>query len=307
MAIGEEAVIQAAAAKLRAVREKNAAPPVAVAPPAAAPVETPPAPASEAPKGPERAEDGKFKKREMSDAEKGLLSAARAEREKRKAVEASLSDLKKQIEELKNARPSTTPDKRAELLKKAPEETQKFWGDIADPVVRQTVDEEIEKRLAAYRPALEAYAAQKASEGKASAFRDELVEFAEEMALEGIEFDPVALVNKINFFETEHGIILGSTNRMKFKNALNMLADAGAARQSPEVEAAAKAKQEQEAKARAGGVSPSTTVTPPAPDSRATLQNKVHDLAKSGDYRSIGNLIKDRLQHRPAYSHPLQR
>ena len=95
--------------------------------------------------------------RKMSEQERGLLAAARAEREKRKAVEASLSDLKKQIEDLKNARPSQTSDKRAELLKRAPEETQKFWGEVADPVVRQTVDEEIEKRLAQYAPALEAY------------------------------------------------------------------------------------------------------------------------------------------------------
>ena len=300
---GSDPVVKATADKLRALRTPPT-PPAAVPP--ATPPETPPVQA-EAPKTPERAEDGKFKKRDMSDAEKGLLSAARAERERRKAVESTVAELKRELDALKASKPSASADRRSDLLKKAPEETQKFWGEVADPVVRQTVEEEIEKRLSAYRPALEAYETQKANEGKASAFRDDLVEFAEEMALEGIEFDPVALVNKINFFETEHGIILGSTNRMKFKNALNMLADAGAARQSPEVEAAAKAKQEQEAKVRAGGVSPSSTTTPPAPDQRATLQHAVRDLAKAGDVRGIANILHDRLRSRPQTQHPLNR
>ena len=299
--------VRAAADKLRALRTPAQAPPAAVTPPAAPPAETPPPAQAEAPKGPERAEDGKFKKREMSEQERGLLAAARAEREKRKAVEATLSDLKKQVEELKNARPSQTPDKRAELLKNTPAETQKFWGEVADPVVRQTVDEEIEKRLAQYAPALEAYKTLQAREAQTETFRNDLVEFAEEMALEGIEFDPASLVNKINQFETEHDISLGSTNRRKFENALRLMEDAGAARKSPELEAAAKAKQEQEAKVRAGGVAPSTTTTPPAPNARETLQTKVHDLAKAGDYRAIGSLIRDRIQNRPTWKHPLQR
>lgn len=295
--------VKAAADKLRALRAP--APPVAVAPPATPP-ETPP-PAAEAPKGPERAEDGKFKKREMSEAEKGLLSAARAERERRKTVESTVAELKRELDALKASKPSASADRRADLLKKAPEETQKFWGEVADPVVRQTVDEEIAKALAAYAPALEAYNRTQAKEVAGAAFRDDLVEFSEEMALEGIQFDPAELVNKISVFENEHDISLGSTNRRKFENALRLLSDAGAAQKSPEVEAAARAKQEAEAKVRAGGVSPATTTSPPAPNQRETLQTGVRDLARKGDYKAIGHLIGERVKSRPAYSHPLGR
>lgn len=297
--------VKAAADKLRALRTPT--PPVAATPPAAPP-ETPPAPpAGEAPKAPERGEDGKFKKREMSEAEKGLLSAARAEREKRKTVEATVAELKRELDALKASKPSASADRRADLLKKAPEETQKFWGEVADPVVRQTVDEEIEKRLAQYAPALEAVKNLREQESRQESFRNDLVEFAEDMALEGITFDPADLVNKISAFENEHDISLGSTNRRKFENALRLLADAGAAQKSPEVEAAAKAKQEAEAKVRAGGVSPSTTTTPPAPNARETLQTSVKELAKKGDYKAIGQLIGARVKTRPAYSHPLGR
>lgn len=300
-------VVKAAADKLRALRTPSA-PPAAVTPPAAPPVNAPVTPpAGEAPKAPERGDDGKFKKREMSEAEKGLLSAARAEREKRKGLESTLSAMQAEIAALKASKPSATASHRDDLLKKAPEETQKFWGEVADPVVRDTVAEEVAKLLQKYQPALEAVETRRAQEATTQAFTADLVDFAEEMALEGIAFDPASLVDKIRAFETEHDISLGSTNRRKFENALRLLEDAGAARKSPELEAAAKAKQEAEAKARAGGVAPSTTTTPPPPDQRATLQATVKDLAKKGDYRAIGNILHDRIKSRPNYSHPLGR
>ena len=289
----------------------NPAPVTPVAAPAVPPA-NPAIPAAPADEGRPRDEQGRFlpadpppavapARPEPSQAERGLLAGLRAEREKRKALEV-------EIAKMRDARqtPQAPPvDRRADLLKQAPEESQRFWKDIADPVVRDTIREEVTRILEPHRPAIEAAAAMRAREVEVEQFALDLDEFVTDMALEGQSIDSKALVNTIGRFEKQYDISLGTTNRKKFENAVGMLGALPAPSKSvadKAAEAAAKAAQEAADKARAGGVSPGSAATIPPPDQREALQSTVRGLATKGDLRSIADIISKRIPKHPLLS-----
>ena len=104
-----------------------------------------------------RDEHGRFlpggERKELSPSERGILAGLKAEREKRKVLEAEIADLKRLRQE-----PSTPPVAKKDYLADQPEETRDFWKNVADPVVRDAINEEVEKRLARYEPAFKALA-----------------------------------------------------------------------------------------------------------------------------------------------------
>lgn len=257
-----------------------------------------------------RGEDGKFlptekapeaKAPELSPEARGLLAAVKAEREKRKALEAKLAALEARKE------PVVRTDKRAELLREAPPETKDFWLKTADPIVRETIAEEVRKALGDdVSEVLEEVRKSRAKQVEQTQFRSDLAEFVEDMALEGKSVDPLTLVNTLERFEREYDISLGSTNRKKFENAMGLLGNKPP-RAEEKVSAEEGKAQEAKEKARAGGVSPDQTASVPPPNTRQDTQKAVRDAAWRGDERSVANIIADKLRHRPAVKHPLER
>lgn len=294
-------VAKATVDRIKAAMAPKGPDPAAMAP--AAPV----VPAAPADGGRPRDEKGQFipaqpvvtdpvvpAKPEPTQAERGLLAAVRAEREKRKELEAKLRALETKPASVEAPRPS----KRDELLKTAPEDTQKFWKQVGDPVVRETIEEEVRRILEPHKPALEAAAASRTREAEVREFATDLQEFVEDMALEGVQVDPNTLVNTIQKFETQYQISLGPNNAVKFRNALGMLGGSAAgAKPAGETPEQVKARAEKEAadKARAGGVAPGSSPTAPPPDYRETLQRTTREAAGKGDLNTIAKLIAQRV------------
>lgn len=295
-----EAVKNAMAARGGAHPDLKA--PTPVAPPAAEtpPAETPPASAPKEDRP--RDESGKFlpkgEKQELPPEAKGILAGLRAERERRKALEAELADIKKALSQ--RAPEAPKPSRKDDLLNKAPKETQDFWNTVADPIVEEKVSAIVEKRLAEYEPYIADVRAAREAKAKESAFVSDLQEFVTDMALEGREIDPAALVNTLNRFEKEYDISLGSTNRKKFENAVGLLGGSPAATGGQEKPAAPAASAAPE-KARAGGVAPSSTSTTPPPNQSAELRKTVRELGWKGDERAIASLIGARIPKHPQF------
>ena len=260
-------------------------------------VEAPVVPAVDPNKDRPRNEKGQFEpekpvepaKPELSAEARGLLAGLKAEREKRKALEA-------EVKALKERKPETPPVPKARdtLMPNAPADTQKFWNEIGDPVVREAAREEFD-RIRDTDPVYRDYRESKAREVQAQALAQEAIEFAEDMALEGHAVDPAALLDKITKFEAQYDISLGSTNRKKFENAVGMLG--GAAKAPAETQEQAKVREAKAAaeKARAGGVAPGSTATIPPPNERKALQETTRAAAMKGDDRTIAEILRSRL------------
>lgn len=275
--------------------------PAAQAPAQAPPAETPPPPAQPDAKGDQpRGEDGKFQKKELTPEAKGLLAGLRAEREKRKALEAEIASLR-------NQKPVTTPpkpDRLPELLGKMPEQTQEWWKTAGQDAIDALIERRVEERLSKIEPDLATVRASRAEEAEVAQFRSDLAEFAEDMALEGTPVDVEALVETINRVETQFDMSLGSTNRKKFENAINLMTSRPGkpAGESPEEQ---KARLDREAadKARAAGASPgSSPASAPPPATGEALGKQVRELALKGDDRAIAKIIGSRLPKRPAWA-----
>lgn len=267
-----------------------AAPPPPATPPAA------PAAAGDQPRGP----DGKFTpKPEMSAAEKGLLAAARAERERRKVAEARIAELER--------RPVTPPpaqpvhDPLPDILGKMPEDTRKWAEGAGKDYIDALIEQRMEQRFGAIEPDLATAREYREQQTAVAQFHADLTEFAEDMALEGSPVDPQALVNTIHRFETEYDISLGSTNRKKFENAIGLMGTQ-AGKPAGEDPAAAKARLDAE-KARGGGASPGSSPAAPAPvASSGDLQHAVRQAALKGDDGAIAKIIGARVPKRPAWA-----
>ena len=263
-----------------------------------------PAEAKERPRG----EDGKFlpksedaKAPELSPEARGLLAAVKAEREKRKALEAKIAALESRKE------PVVHTDKREDLLKAAPPETKDFWLKTADPLVRETIAEEVRKILGDdAREALEAVRQSKAREAAVHQFQSDLQDFVTDMALEGKSVDPVTLVTTLERFEKEYDISLGSSNRKKFENAMGLLGNKPPRASEKGSEDDGKAKEAAE-KARAGGVSPNQTVSVPPPNQRQDIQKAIREASWKGDTDTVANILAQKLRIRPPVKHPLDR
>lgn len=237
---------------------------------------------------------------------RGLLAGLRAERERRKEAEGKASAYEKRLAEIEARLNTPAKMDRKDLLKDVPEDTQNFWANKADPIVRDTAREEALRLLGPdAKEALDFVRGLKEREGATRAFQSDLAEFIEDAALEGQSIDPVALVDTITRFEKEYDISLGRSNRKKFENALGMMGALPKPDRSVADQAAAqKAREEAEAaaKARAGGVAPGSAATVPPPDQRAALQKGVRELALKGDTRAIADLIAKRVPKHPLLS-----
>lgn len=278
-----------------------AAPAAAIAPSApATPGDAPAAPAAgEQPRG----ADGKFAPKEMSPAEKGLLAAARAERDRRKAAEARIAELEKRAAQPIPTQPQDR-DPLPDLLGRMPPETQEWWKKSGQEAIDALIERRIAERDRQIEPDLADIRASRAERAAMNQFHADLTEFAEDMALEGSPVDPEALVNTIRRFETEHDISLGSTNRKKFENAIGLMGTQRGkpAGESPE-EAKARADREAADRARGGGASPgSSPASAPPPATGEALGKQVRAAAYRGDDREIAKIIASRLPKRPAWS-----
>lgn len=242
-------------------------------------------------------------KPELTPEARGILAGLKAERERRKEAEGKLSAYEQRIANLESRLNAPAKTDRKELLKDVPEDTQTFWANKADPIVRDTAREEALNLLGPdAKEALDYVRNLKSKEKETQAFRADLAEFIQDAALEGQDIDPVALVNTVNRFRDEYGIELGRTNRQKFENAVGLLgglpkpdrsvADAAAEQKAKEAAEAA-------AKARAGGVAPGSAANVPPPDTRTVMQKGVRELAHKGDVRSIADLIAKRVPKHP--------
>jgi hypothetical protein len=235
----------------------------------------------------------------MSPAEKGLLAAARGEREKRKGLEREIADLRSRMSV--PAAPQAKPDRSA-VLAKTDERGQSYWNEVGDPLVRAAIREELGVSPEELKEAVAALRGGRERGQAESQFRSDLQEFVEDMALEGAEVDPQILVDTIHRFETQHDISLGSTNRKKFENAIGLLGNApGKPAETPE-ELKARADRDAAEKARAAGVVPGTQPSPAAPNISANLQKSVRELASKGDLAGISKIIGNRLPKRPAWA-----
>ena len=244
-------------------------------------------------------------KSELTPEARGILAGLKAERERRKEAEAKSASLEQRIAEIEARANKPREDRRSDLLKNAPEDTQKFWKEIGDPLVEARIDERVAQILEPYKPAIETAKALREREGATRAFQSDLAEFIEDAALEGQSIDPVALVDTITRFEKEYDISLGRSNRKKFETALGMMGALPKPDRSVADQAAAqKAREEAEAaaKARAGGVAPGSAATVPTPNERAALQKGVRELAGKGDLRSIADIIAKRVPKHPLLS-----
>lgn len=288
-------------------------PPKAETPPATQ-AQTPPATPAEGEKA--RNDKGQFVpkqdpsntpgKPELTPEARGLLAGLKAERERRKEAEGKVSAYEKRLADLEARLNTPAKMDRKELLKDVPEDTQNFWANKADPIVRDTAREEALALLGPdAKEALDYVRSIKAKEKETQTFRSDLAEFIEDAALEGHSIDPVALVNSINRFRDEYGIELGRTNRQKFENAVGLLGGLPKPDRSvADAAAEQKAKEEADAaaKARAGGVAPGSAATVPPPNERAALQKGVRELAGKGDLRSIADIIAKRVPKHPLLS-----
>lgn len=241
-----------------------------------------------------RDDKGRFKKKEMSAAERGLLAATKAERDKRKALERELAEIKEQLSKQSKTSNADKPSRRKDLLEKAPEETREFWESTADPLIEEMIEERIQRRLEELSPDIQEIRSIREARQREQVFMEDLQEFVEDQALEGYDIDPKALVETLTRFEQEYDISLGSNNRKKFENAMGLMEN-----QSPAVVEKTTAKPDKsEEKARAGGVVPQTTPGQAPPD-RAALGKSVRELAGKGDLRSISEIIGQRVPKHP--------
>jgi hypothetical protein len=294
--VADDSVSAETMTKLRAAL--NPAPAAVVAVPEVVAAETPEvvnAPASEETSTEQenaRDEQGRFKPKELSPDAKGLLSALKAEREKRKALESKISELSTARKEPERATP------KKDVLSEMPEETRKW----AESQGKDWVDALIQERLSQIEPDLAEVRQSRAQRQEQAQLVADLTEFTEDCAMEGITVDPVALMDTIAHYEKTYQISLGPTNAIKCKNALGLVASQKPVPAAdPKVAAEAKAKKDAAEKARAGGVAPGSTATQVAPNTRQELQTAVRDRAKAGDLRGIADIIGARTAKHPLF------